>query len=121
MTENQQTKIGDELHCQRCNRVWNQGRKYPPKTCRWCGSPDWNKPRTKAATVQRIPKLIENSESEDFFQGVRVLHKNGKYGTILSPSYPPGSTTLVTMIIDHGKIMKKVPIDKLKIVQEVSK
>lgn len=111
--------MGAVLHCQKCGRDWQQGGNKRPKTCRWCNSPDWDKPRTKAATVQRIPKIIENSKPEDYFQGVRVLHKNGRYGTILSPRNPLKSTAVVTLIVDHQGINIKVPIEKFKIVQAV--
>ena len=59
------TKRGDKLHCLRCGGDWYQAGENPPQTCRWCNSPDWDKPRTKAATVQRIPRVTENSNSED--------------------------------------------------------
>ena len=114
-----ETKRGDKLHCLRCGGDWYQAGENPPKTCRYCNSPDWNKPRIKAATVQAIPKTIEKSNPEDYYLGVRVLHKNGRYGTVLSPKIGLVSTTLITLIVDHQGINTKVPIEKLKIVQAV--
>jgi len=113
------TEQGDLLRCLRCGKEWHQGGQNPPKNCRWCISPLWNSKPSRPATVQRIPKTLENSSPVDFFQGVRVLHKNGRYGTVISPKTGIESTTLVTLIIDNRSIMTKVPIEKLKIVQAV--
>lgn len=114
-----ETKRGDQLHCPRCDGYWYQAGENPPQTCRWCNSPDWDKPRTKAATVQAIPKIIENSKPEDYYLGVRVLHENGRYGTVLSPKIGLESKTFVTLVIDYQGIMKKEPIKNMKIVQAV--
>lgn len=116
----EKTKIGAELHCHRCGRNWNQGRKNPPKTCRWCGSPDWTTTPTKAATVQRIPQLIKNPDPEDFYLGIRVK-MGAKYGTILIPKKPNEKTKSVKLVVDFGDIMPVVRIDKLKIVQAVDR
>lgn len=53
----------------------------------------------------------------DFYNGVRVEHKNGICGTILSPDLSLHSTTVVTIMTDKGDIMNKVPIEKLEIIK----
>lgn len=115
----EKTKMGDTLHCLRCGKKWRQGGDNPPNTCRWCNSPNWDKPRIKAPTAQAIPTTIENSNPEDYFLGVRILHENGRYGTVLSPKTGHESKTFVTLIIDNQGIMEKEPIENMKIVQAV--
>lgn len=41
-------------YCNRCESLW-QPHKDNPKFCGVCGSPYWNKPRTRAPTVMKIP------------------------------------------------------------------
>lgn len=51
--EEYRTKTVKVLHCNRCNKEWEQ--RYPdilPKTCRWCKSPYWNKARKHNVEVK---------------------------------------------------------------------
>lgn len=117
------TKMGDTLHCHRCDGEWQQGGNKRPKTCRWCNTPNWDKPRSKAATVQRIPKVIENSNPEDYFQGVRVFFHNGmyigRYGTILGSKKPDPERSYATVIVDFYGIIQEYPLENMKIIQAV--
>jgi len=38
------------ITCSRCGNNWNP-RKYRPKECPKCKSPDWNKPKIKKTTM----------------------------------------------------------------------
>lgn len=44
------------------------------------------------------------NEPKDFYNGIRVRHKNGKCGVILSPCVPLNSTVFVTIMLDKGDI-----------------
>ena len=120
-----ETKIGAHLHCLRCGNEWHQRFEDPPKVCPKCGSKAWNHPTARSPTVQKIPKVIEKSNPEDYYLGVRVKHVNGawtgKFGTILAPKKPTTTTKTVDLVVDNRGVNHRILIDNLKIVQEVSK
>lgn len=57
------------------------------------------------------------NQPHEFYNGIRVKHKNGICGTILSPNLSLHSTTVVTIMTEKGNIMNKVPIEKLEIIE----
>ena len=57
------------------------------------------------------------NQPNEFYNGIRVEHKNGICGTILSPDLSLHSTTVVTIMTERGNIMNKVPIEKLEIIK----
>ncbi|MGP8322467.1 MAG: hypothetical protein ACT6FG_00500 [Methanosarcinaceae archaeon] len=113
----EKTKAGAHLTCRHCNNEWRQRYDKPPKVCPGCMTKYWDSEPSRPATVQKIPKLAEKSEPEDFYLGVRIM-TNGKYGTVLFPQKPSEKTKEVELVFDFGDICGPVPIDSLKIVLE---
>lgn len=63
-----QERADGRFRCKRCEYRWRPRVTTTPKKCPSCGSPYWNKKRTRAATVAAIarpePKIFQNQNQK---------------------------------------------------------
>ena len=78
MTEGESKVTVEANRCNRCGHIWvpAKGPLGATKYCPKCGSPYWNKPRRRPATVQAIPKAATPAEASVGEAGAKPAPEN---------------------------------------------